>query len=277
MRISMCGLGIMGTNHLRVCKQSHDIVSLYDPIKYNDKDNYLRGLKSSDALIISSPTKFHIANIMEALEVNKNIKILCEKPLTDKTSDATIKQLEDFEDNILVGLVERFNPIVQKLKQIISSQDILQIKTRRVGNIPAREHIDSRLDIGIHDIDISCFLIGHTPDSIEILSNEQGGISSHENMFYEIGGIQVANETSWHYPFKDRSIEVLTEQGLYKGQYFDQTLEMTDSLCYTRTIEIARREPLAEQLIELEKMVTEQKPSSSTISHSVNLLKLMGY
>lgn len=277
MKVSICGLGVMGNNHLRVCKKNnYHINSLYDPLNADDYKKFLLSLKNSDALIIASPTKCHTKNISDALESNCDLKILCEKPITFSSSDEGIDHLKQYEKNILVGQIERFNPVIQKLKTIVAEESVIQIKTCRVNNTPSREPIDVRKDIGIHDLDVCFYLLEKMPENINILST---GVSNknHENLFYKIGDTQIINEVSWRYPYKDRRISLLCDSGLYEAHYFNQTLEFTDWSNNKAKLEVERKEPLSEEIKFLERMAKENVSSTITISENIKLLKLLGY
>ena len=280
MNVSVCGLGIMGNNHLRICKTNgYNIVSTYDPAKKDDYVSFLKSLKHTDCLIIASPTNYHTKNIVDALEINKNIKILCEKPITFSSSDEFIQYITPFEKNILVGQVERFNPMLNKLKKILEScnENIIQIKTLRVNNTPSRETIDVRKDIGIHDFDAVCYLLNNLPKKIQIMSSGFENNKNHENLIYNIKETQIINEISWKYPYKDRKINVLTDSGVYEGHYFNQTLKFIDWSNNETKIEIERKEPLNEEIKFLEKMVKEDIDSCITVSENITLLNLLGY
>lgn len=277
MRVSICGLGTMGKNHLRVCnKHNYIINSVYDPLNNNDYKEFLLSLKNSDALIIASPTNFHVKNIMDALGINRKLKILCEKPISLNSSNEHFEYLKSYDENILVGQIERFNPVVQKLKSKVSNEIIIQIKTIRVNNIPSREPIDVRKDIGIHDLDTCCQITGSTPEYINILSIGSPN-KNHENLFYKINNIQIINEVSWKYPYKDRKISVLCESGIYEAHYFDQTLCFIDWSNNKTNIDVERGEPLSEEIKFLEKMVKDNVESCSKPTENIKLLKLLGY
>lgn len=280
MRVSVCGLGAMGKNHLRVCnKLGHLIVSTYDPLNDDDYNKFLSSLSGADALIVSSPTRFHTRNIVDALNSNQDLKILCEKPISFSSKDPLISSLLPFQKNILVGQVERFNPVLRALKSTLeSSQErIIQIKTLRVNNVPSRETIDVRKDIGIHDLDAVVYLLGEYPDEIDIMSSGAVNFRDHENLFYTVGKVQVSNEISWRYPIKNRTICVLTEVGLYEAHYYNQTIDFTDWSGKKTQLEVIKSEPLQAEVEYLNKMFVDDVPSCILAEENIRLLELLGY
>jgi UDP-N-acetylglucosamine 3-dehydrogenase len=277
MKIAICGLGVMGKNHLRVSKKlGFEITSTYDPLEDNDYDFFIKTLVNCDSLVISNPTKYHTKTILDAKNINKNLKILCEKPICENTEDPFLGELEKYESSIVVGQIERFNPVVQKLIQTISTKniEIIQVKTKRINNVPSREKIDCKKDIGIHDIDFSCFLCKDIPEKIQTLSTEN---KHHETMVYKINKTHVINEISWLYPYKERTFEILTTDGVFLGNFYKQELKFIDWSGEQIEIPVEKIEPLINEHMHLKKMVTDNEKPIVSISQNIKLLKLMGY
>lgn len=275
MNISICGLGVMGNNHLNICKKlNFNIISTYDPKNNDDYNLFLNTLKKSHGLIISSPTNQHIKNILDALKINPNIKILCEKPIAFSSIDDRLYNIKKFSSSIMIGHIERFNNAFITLKKYINNKNIIQIKTKRVSNIPSRENIHCKLDIGIHDIDLCCNICDSYPDSVQILSNK---LYTHENLIYIINTTQIINEISWNYSYKSRCIQILTDDGEYSCDLLDQKIIFTNLLNQQIIIPVEKKESLILELLEFREMCLNNKASISTIENNLNLLKLMGY
>jgi predicted dehydrogenase len=278
MNIAIIGLGVMGQKHLRACKEENfNIVSLYDPVIPNSSYvEFLKTLIDADGVIVSSPTTKHIQNIIDCLDYNPRLKILCEKPVSNNTKDPGLSILAAYSSSIMMGQIERFNNAFIKLKQLLSTnrEHIIQIKTIRVNNTPARENIACRLDIGIHDLDLCCNLCDAYPNNLNIMSNTD---LTHENLSYVINGTQILNEISWHYPIKSRQLEILTHNGLYVCDLFKQKLKFIDWSNQEIDIDIIRYEPLRLELMEFKKMCELNTSSVSTLENNIRLLQLLGY
>lgn len=276
-KIAICGLGVMGQKHLRVAQNlGFDIVSTYDP-KVNNNISYnlfLSTLLQVDGIIVSSPTQYHTHNIIDAININPNIKILCEKPICNSSTNKELNQILDWSKSIMVGQIERFNSAYIMLKKIIDIKDIIQIRSRRVSDTPPRESIDCRLDIGIHDLDLCINLLDRFPEEVSIISNND---FSHETLFYKIQNIQIINEISWRYPFKSRVIEILTTKGLYICNLLEQTIVFVDKLGHKTNIDFIKEPSLRIELIEFANMCLFSKDSVSTVENNIKLLQLMGY
>jgi predicted dehydrogenase len=273
MKISICGLGNMGQNHLRVCKNlGFKVVSTFEPTRGDSYTRYLDTLIDCEALIIASPTAHHITNILDAKTINRDLKILCEKPICLGVTTSDISDVLTYSDSILVGQVERFNPVCQKVFELVSPCDIIQIKTCRVNNIPAREKINCRKDIGIHDLDFACTVMKSSPKHIKIFSNHE---HSHEILCYKIDQAIVINEVSWNYPYPSRTFEILTKNGIYAGHFFNQSLVFTNFSGDSLGIDVAKVEPLELELEHLRDMCIKNIPPKISVEDNLELLKLL--
>jgi len=68
---------------------------------------------------------------------------------------------------IQVGHIERFNPAVRTLEELIDDLSIVSISTKRLGPPPEREIGDSAvLDLMIHDVDVVLSLLDAEPTAI---------------------------------------------------------------------------------------------------------------
>ena len=131
--------------------------------------------------------------------------------------------------------------------------------------------------IGIHDLDICCYLLDNKPSEVFILNDTTAPQKYHENIFYKINNTQIVNEVSWAYPYKDRTIEVLFSNFLVRGHFYHQTLTYTDWTGKQKSIDLEKQEPLVNEIKMLHKMVTDNLPSPILISENHKFLELLGY
>ena len=166
MDVGVIGCGMMGKNHVRVYSE----LKLVDQIYVYDPDpksvNYLSAncesvtfcptienvIKNVDAASICVPTPFHYAVAKQMIEAH--IPVLIEKPICQ-----TVKEAEDLvsliPDDLTVGVghIERFNPIIPELAQIINHPFYIEINRHNPGSsrIVGTSIIE---DLMIHDIDL---------------------------------------------------------------------------------------------------------------------------
>lgn len=270
----------MGKNHLRIAEKLElNIKCLHDiQLKDSSYENFLKCCKNLDGVIIASSTKTHTKILFDILSINDKIKILCEKPISHSTEDKYLTDLIKYKNNILMGQVERFNPVVLTLKDLTKNQKIIQIKTTRISNTASREIIDVKKDIGIHDLDVCCYILNlNKIENIKINSIGDKGNFSHEILTYNIDKTFVFNEVSWIYPYKLRTIEILTDREVYRGNYFSQEIIHIDSTGLENKVYLQKIEPLYNEIVHFCDMIKNNCEPISNIVDNIELLRILGY
>ena len=127
-KVLLCGLGRMG----RIHKKYLDILSIenywYDPFVDSTDNNRVSNLDSIkdldiDRVVIATPEGTHHGVYKKIKKIIPSAMFLVEKPAI-----LDIKNIDMLEDpNVLVGLVERFNPVVQTLRSVIDVEKIINI------------------------------------------------------------------------------------------------------------------------------------------------------
>ena len=153
----------------------------------------------------------------------------------------------------MVGHIERFNPAVIKLKEIIEEGllgKIVSISTTRVGPYnPRIRDVGVILDIGVHDIDIISFLYGkHVNQVYSVAAADIHSFEDHATIHmrldHELSGLV---EVNWLTPHKVRKLTAVGIGGVAYLDYMDQTVELHDS-GWIRKAKIEPREPLKNEL-----------------------------
>lgn len=243
-KVAVIGVGNMGQHHVRiysrlkgvklvaVCdvdeKRGREIADKYKVLFFkNYKD--LFSLKI-DAVSIAVPTKFHKEAACAFLK--RNIHVLLEKPISD-TLDSGKEILETAKKSkakITIGHVERFNPAVTALENIINQNKlgrIISITARRVGVFPPNvRDANVFLDLAVHDIDIINHLIQQQP--IEIYRHS---IKTHTATQEDAGEIFLIYkdaaafiQVNWITPVKIRTLSITGTNGYAELDYISQTL-----------------------------------------------------
>jgi predicted dehydrogenase len=175
VRVGLIGLGRMGQNHLRVLSllKSVELVFIADADEATaqrlGKQFDVKGvadvdsvLDTADAVVICTPTVTHADYIR--LVAGKVRNIFVEKPLADTLEEAALVARFATEQglNLQVGFIERFNPAVQSLKQVLDkSERVISIDFTRTNKLSARiTDVDVVTDLMIHDIDLALYLNG---------------------------------------------------------------------------------------------------------------------
>lgn len=164
--------------------------------------------------------------------------MLVEKPLAPTVTDC--QRLCELSRRsaviVMVGHIERFNPAVRKLRELIRAGkfgDITSIITRRVGLAPPRiRDADVVTDLAVHDIDIANFLIGKQP--VDVYANSGNGNLKDRVDFSEIflnyGSCNAIISVNWLTPLKIRKMSVTGTQGYAELDSYAR------SCCYSRLL-----------------------------------------
>lgn len=174
------GVGSMGRNHARVYSELPDV----ELVGVADLDEQTAGtvagdygtvardadglLAEADLVSLAVPTPAHPALLEQCLDAG--VHALVEKPYVDDLhrGRALARRAREAGVVIQVGHVERFNPAVRALADVISDLDVLAIDAQRLGPPREREVADSAVfDLMIHDIDIVCSLLDSNPDTVD--------------------------------------------------------------------------------------------------------------
>lgn len=88
---------------------------------YTSIDDLLKLEKSADVLVVCTPNGYHAEHVIKALQARKHV--LCEKPMCLTSAAAwQIMETEKFSrKKLMVVKSARFNPLLQQLKNMISS------------------------------------------------------------------------------------------------------------------------------------------------------------
>ncbi len=171
LNVGVIGVGYLGQHHARIFS-SIDGVRLFAVVDSNrtraqeiaDRygcmafTNYEDILEHVDAVSIVTPTISHYQIAMECIKAGKHL--LIEKPITRtiEEADELLKASEDQGVILQVGHLERFNPVVTKMNQIIKTP--LFFESERLSPFLGRgADVDITLDLMIHDIDIVMSII----------------------------------------------------------------------------------------------------------------------
>ena len=244
MKIAVIGTGSMGKNHVRVLKNIPEvneiIISdinrkiLEDTSKrfgiskiYQDHIEMLEKEKP-DGVIVATPPGSHKKNVLDVIKYETNV--LVEKPIAHTIEDAEemIKAAEKKGVIFTVGHIERFNPVVTKIKDFIDNGDlsnIYLINTRRVGPFPKRllGKVEGVLiDLAVHDFDIINYLGGKIENiQSQIIKSGKQEIYVKTLLGLE-NNIKASCEFSWITPTRHRNIEVYGGAGMLKGDFYTQ-------------------------------------------------------
>lgn len=253
-RVAVIGLGNMGKHHARnyfemetaeliaVCDVNQELANTaakrFSCKAYHDYKDLLKN-EQIDAVSIAVPTHLHQEVALYFL--GQKIDVLIEKPIaaTIQDAEAIIRAAQENNCILQVGHVERFNPAVKKLKEIIQQGklgEVTSIIARRVGTVPVQvRDANVLIDLAVHDIDIINYLYGSSAE--KIMGNiGKAMIEKREDyaeIFLKYGNRSGFIQVNWITPIKIRNLSVTGSKGYAELNYITQELVIYESN-YTR-------------------------------------------
>ncbi len=285
-QVAVIGVGNMGRNHARVYSEIEgvDLVAVSDSDEPQAKSvadefscksyyDYRKMLKEEqiDAVSIAVPTNLHHRVALDCIKAG--VHVLVEKPIAD-TIEASREMVEESRAAgvvLTVGHVERFNPGVTRLKELIDDGvlgEITSINARRVGIYPpSLGDANVVLDLAVHDIDIFNYLLDRGPVDVFSRAGDalKSGRDDHAIITLGYGEVSCAVQVNWITPVKVREIAVTGTKGYAELNYITQGLRVYESN-YERAydsfgdfvvkfgaphemeVEVEKTEPLKEEL-----------------------------
>ena len=277
LRVGVVGAGTMGNHHLRLIDQSPTatLAGFYDPDSARADEmcrlhdcacfNALDELMDrADAITVAAPTSLH-AEIGERC-LKRGLHLLMEKPLAHNLQGAArlVELARETGLVLMVGHVERYNPAVTKLIELVQKtpEDIISVDARRLAPFDGSRcmDVDVLYDLLIHDIDLALEIAG---SSIKTVTATGRPVFSNQLDVTHVR-IEFQNSTTAVFwtgkcsPRKVRSLTVTTPTRQFVANTLGNSLTlysaeelptMTDGVCFMgnlreETIPIPGEEPL---------------------------------
>lgn len=266
MRVGVVGVGSMGQHHARVYSEmpgcelvgvadlNYDLAKKigerYKTKAFSDYKNLLK--EGVEAVSIAVPTSCHYEVASFFLE--NGVHSLVEKPITSTLAEGKrlVKIAREKDRKLMVGHIERFNPAVQKMKEIIQAGmlgKILIISTRRVGPLaPQVVDVGVIIDLATHDIDVTRYFYGKEPSQVY---SKFGSIKhpkeDHALLLLDFNEGMASIEVNWFTPHKVRTAVITGTDGIAYLDYIEQSITVYDSE-WKHEPKIDKCEPLKREL-----------------------------
>ncbi len=242
VRVAVVGVGAMGANHARVyaglkgaslvavvdadpaqaeavaqvhgCAASTDVASLVGQV---------------DAVSVAVASAAH-AEVGCAL-LDAGIACLVEKPLasTEAEALALIEASARGGAPLLVGHIERFNPVVSQLRDILGTDHrLLAVEARRMSAVSGRvTDIDVVTDLMVHDLDIVLDLVDDEVVDVTARGVMHGGAPGDDYVTALLtfaSGTLATLTASRVTQNQIRQLQVTTDQRFFTADYSNQEL-----------------------------------------------------
>ena len=235
IRAGVVGVGSMGQNHARVyaelpgvelvgvadvdAERASEVAASHDTAALAKEEL----LDRAEAVSIAVPTAHHASLARECIEAG--VDVLVEKPFVSEPSEGrALEALADEQGVIVqVGHVERFNPAVQAVSEILSDQEILAVDAQRLGSPRERTIADNAvMDLMIHDIDVLLSLIDEDVTTVNALGAEENRYIDAQLRFES--GIVASLTASRVTQKKIRQLSITTRECWIAVDYIDRSV-----------------------------------------------------
>jgi len=244
MRVVLFGIGRMGKNHFRLLRDTPGwaLAGVVDAHAAPPVDlaaiPFERSISkldpgSFDVAVIATPTESHHRVAMDLIALGKHL--LIEKPLASTFVQGREILTAALEKGVrlVVGHVERFNPAVRKLREVLREGFLgtpIHIAFTRIGGYPDTVLAGNNviLDLAVHDIDVLRMLVGpvRLEHSMCHVTWREGVLDTAEILLASSSGTSATVHVNWITPTKIRSIRVTGTRGVCLVDYMLQTCEL---------------------------------------------------
>jgi UDP-N-acetylglucosamine 3-dehydrogenase len=204
------------------------------------RDLISSGAEDLDAVSIACPSELHAEVALEALAAG--LHVLVEKPIATNLPDALRMRGAAFEAGrkLMVGHVERFNPAVAKLRELVAEErlgSVYRAHTTRVGPLPTRiQDTGVAIDLATHDLDVMQHVLGLSISEIyadggRFLHSSQEDLLTCLVRFNSPGQGDTLGllDVNWLTPEKTREVVLIGENGLLRASYITQDVWFVES------------------------------------------------
>jgi predicted dehydrogenase len=279
----------MGSYHSRVIAQSEraELALIVDPdevVGQKIAERYgcawqpeLDSTEDLTAIVVATPTEFHTDVVLRALR--SNTPVLVEKPVSANLAQTVeiLSLAQATQVPIMCGFVERFNPAVMTLRELLTEPPS-HITATRHSPYAGRIRTGVAWDLLIHDIDSCLRLNGGEPVSVRAglghfhpLSGEAGGEDVAEAVLSFSGG-EVASVSASR--IGHRKVRTLSVTELHRAIEVD--LLRRDVTIYRH---VSHDSPSQDGLgyrqqtiIEIPELVSNREPLAAQFDHFLDLL-----
>jgi len=293
-RVGVVGTGGWGKNHVRVLNELQSLAAVCD-MNAERADAFSRNFRvpgytsleamlskeKLDAVTICTPASTHFSMASKTLAAG--LHTFVEKPMTttEKDGEMLIEAAKNANRFLTVGFIERFNPPITGLKQMIEEgkmgEPILlefHRENRRGENI---SDVGIVKDASIHDIDTACWLFGEVPKVVYARVGAMYVPMEHEDFAAILLGFSGQKTaflvTNWITPNRVRTLSAVFSGGVVDVDFVTQKTSIHQGA--TTTVPTAAyQEPLMLELYSFVTAIQEKKQPLVTGNDGLNVTRV---
>lgn len=242
VRVAVVGAGSMGASHARVYStlKGAELVAVVDADRERAEHvaelygaravSHVSDLEGEvEAASVAVPSSVHHEVGLELLGLG--VDCLIEKPIASDLQQgrALVDAADRLDRVLLVGHIERFNPAIEQLREIVQAgPPVLAVDVRRMSAVSSRiSDVDVVADLMIHDLDVVLDLIGE--DVVDVVArgstaNGRRGTDYVTALVTFANGVLATFTASRVTQNQVRELQVTTEERLLTVDYSAQAL-----------------------------------------------------
>lgn len=262
MKVVQIGTGGWGKHHIRilsklgvlsaVCdadsRRSKEYGEKYSVNHYESLDDLISS-EEFDVAFVVTPTSTHMEIAEKLLEAKKHVFV--EKPMTYKSEDGEklVKLAEKNKIILTCGYVERFNPVVDLVKNNVKEKkfgELIMLEFHRENRMPLHiKDVGIIYDTAVHDIDTANWLFDDMP---HVVFARAGKIKHEHEDFasimlgYKDDKIAVIS-SNWITPKKVRTFSAVCIDAIITSDFISQQVKI-EKKEETENLRIEELEPL---------------------------------
>ena len=292
MKIVQIGTGGWGKNHTRILSQLGVLVAVCDAnaerskeygekysVNHYDSIDSMLESEEFDAAFVCTPTSTHSKIATQLLGAKKHVFV--EKPMTYLSEDGE-DLLEIARKNkvlLTCGYIERFNPAVDTVKQIVKSKkygDLVMLEFHRESRMPLHiKDVGIIYDTSVHDIDTAMWLFDDTP---EVVFARAGQIKhEHEDFASIMLGFKdnkvAIISSNWITPTRVRTFNAVCTDAIISSDFISQEVKIEKD----NDTEIPRKNKEEPLLREIQSFIGAIEGKNELVvkpEHAVNVTKI---
>jgi UDP-N-acetylglucosamine 3-dehydrogenase len=263
--VGLVGVGGWGKNHARVLGElgvlkavcdidkakAESAAKGYGATAFATVDEMLSNVKL-DAVHVCTPTVTHAEVAKKLLE--SGLHVFVEKPLAATVAEGEmLATLADQKKRLLaVGFIERFNPAVAFLKDLVSKGEmgeLLLAEFHRESRWGGIKDVGILKDTTVHDIDTARWIFDEEPVQVFARTGRvRGDFEDFAVVVLGFKGHRSAILTSnWVTPKKERNLEAVFTEGVVTLNFVTQEVRI-DSERGTEIPRLQAQEPLSAEI-----------------------------
>ena len=248
MKIAQVGVGGWGKNHTRILSHLGVLTAVCDAdkersqeygkkysINHYDSIDHLLEYEEFDAAFVCTPTSTHSSIASQLIQAKKHVFV--EKPMTYLSEDGEdlLKLAKKNKVLLSCGYIERFNPAVDTVKQMVQSKkygELVMLEFHRENRMPPHiKDVGIIYDTSVHDIDTAMWLFDDTP---EVVFARAGQIKhEHEDFASIMLGFKdnkiAIISSNWITPTRIRTFNAVCTDAIISADFISQEVKIEKS------------------------------------------------